>query len=138
MVKMRTVLVSTVSISQAFLLKNVSSFFYIFCKRYSHFFSKNIRFYAIFNDQTFNDMLTNGIICFEQLGLGALFHTDTFCSVRRVFKETGKACSDYEDSLAEINLCSLYMLKEYISTGVLRCAMYAGIGLMRWRSFFFK
>ena len=32
------------------------------------FFSKNISIYAIFNDQSFNDSLTNGIVCFEQLG----------------------------------------------------------------------
>ena len=32
------------------------------------FFSKNIRVYAIFNDQSFNDTLTNGIVSFEQLG----------------------------------------------------------------------
>ena len=38
------------------------------CKNYSHFFSKNISVYAIFNDQSFNDMLTNDIISFEQLG----------------------------------------------------------------------
>ena len=31
------------------------------------FFSKNISIYAIFNDQSFNDMLTNHIISFEQL-----------------------------------------------------------------------
>ena len=42
-VKMLTVL-STVSNSQVFLLKKK-------CKSYSHFFSKNIRVYAIFNDQ---------------------------------------------------------------------------------------
>ena len=34
---------------------------------YSHFFSKNISIYAIFNDQNFNDMLTNDIVSFEQL-----------------------------------------------------------------------
>ena len=41
-----------------------------FCKRksYTHFFSKNITVYAIFNDQSFNYMLTNGIVSFEQLG----------------------------------------------------------------------
>ena len=33
------------------------------------FFNKNISVYAIFNDQSFNDMLTN-IISFEQLGPG--------------------------------------------------------------------
>ena len=47
---MLTVLVSTISISQVFLLKNVSS-------------QKN--------DQTFNDMLINDIISFEQQGPGS-------------------------------------------------------------------
>ena len=37
---------------------------------YSYFFSKNISIYAIFNDQSFNDTLTNDIFSFEQLGLG--------------------------------------------------------------------
>ena len=32
------------------------------------FFSKNISVYVIFNDQNFNDTLTNDIISFEQLG----------------------------------------------------------------------
>ena len=32
------------------------------------FFSKNSSIYAIFNDQSFNDMLTNDIVSFEQLG----------------------------------------------------------------------
>ena len=34
------------------------------------FFSKNISLYAIFNDQSFNDLLTNDIVSFEQLGPG--------------------------------------------------------------------
>ena len=34
------------------------------------FFSKNISVYAIFNDQSFNDTLTNDIVSFEQLGPG--------------------------------------------------------------------
>ena len=34
------------------------------------FFSKNISLYAIFNDQSFKDTLTNDIINFEQLGPG--------------------------------------------------------------------
>ena len=46
--------------------KNVSSF--CKCKSYSHFFSKNIGIYAIFNDQSFNDSLTNDIVSCEQLG----------------------------------------------------------------------
>ena len=41
-------------------------------KSYSHFFSKNIRIYAIFNDQSFNGTLTNDIISFEQLGPDSL------------------------------------------------------------------
>ena len=61
MVKMLTFLVSIISNSQVFLLKNVGSF----CK---YFFSKNISIYAIFNDQSFNDTLTNDIVSFEQLG----------------------------------------------------------------------
>ena len=32
------------------------------------FFSKNISIYAIFNDKSFNDTLTNDIVSFEQLG----------------------------------------------------------------------
>ena len=40
------------------------------CKGYSHFFSKNISVYAIFDDQRFNDTLTNDIVSFEQLGPG--------------------------------------------------------------------
>ena len=35
---------------------------------FAHFFSKNISVYAIFNDQSFNNMLTNDIVSFEQLG----------------------------------------------------------------------
>ena len=49
---------STISNSQVFLLKNASSK----CKSFSHFFSKNISIYAIFDGQGFNDTLTNGII----------------------------------------------------------------------------
>ena len=67
MVKMLTVLVSTISNSKVFLLKkNVSSF--CNCKSYSHFFSKNISMYAMFNIQSFNDTLTYDIVSFEQLG----------------------------------------------------------------------
>ena len=54
-VKMLTVLVSTIHVSnsQVFLL-----------------FSAKISVYAIFNDQSFNDMLTNHILSFEKLALG--------------------------------------------------------------------
>ena len=36
-------------------------------KLLTFFFSKNINIYAIFNDQSFNDMLTNDSVSFEQL-----------------------------------------------------------------------
>ena len=64
-----TVLVSTISNSQVFLLKKYE---------YSHFFSKNISLHAIFNDQNFNDTLNNDIVSFEQLGPGfrKLIHRD--------------------------------------------------------------
>ena len=39
------------------------------CESYTHFFRKNICIYAIFNDHSFNDTLTNDIVSFEQLGL---------------------------------------------------------------------
>ena len=56
-VKMLTVLVNTISNSYVFLLKkNVSSS------------AKILAYYAIFNDQNFNNMLTNDIVSFEQLG----------------------------------------------------------------------
>ena len=57
------VLVSTISNSQVYLLKK--------CE---FFFSKNISIYAIFNDQSFNNSLTNDIISFEQLGPGGKEH----------------------------------------------------------------
>ena len=73
--KMLTVLVSEISNSQLFLLKNVSSF--CKCKNYSHFFSKNISIYAISNDQSFNNMLTNDIVSFEQQGPEILGHLNS-------------------------------------------------------------
>ena len=67
-VKILTVVVSSISNLQLFVLKNVSSF--CKCKSYSHYFSKNISIYAIFDDQNLNDTLTNDIVSFEQLGPG--------------------------------------------------------------------
>ena len=54
-VNMFTFLVSKIDI---FAEKKICSF----CK------CKNISVYAIFNEQSFNDMLTNDIVSFEQLG----------------------------------------------------------------------
>ena len=60
MVKILTALVSTTSNSQVFCC------FFLKCE-YSHFFSKNISINAILNNQSFNHMLTNDIVSFEQL-----------------------------------------------------------------------
>ena len=38
-----------------------------------HIFSKHISVYAIFNDQSFNDPLTNDITSFEQLSPGSYY-----------------------------------------------------------------
>ena len=65
---MLTVLESTISNSQVFLLINVSNF--CKCKSYSRLFSKNISILSIFNDQSFNGTLTYEIVYFEQLGPG--------------------------------------------------------------------
>ena len=67
-VRMLTVLVSTISNSQVFLLKTC---IFCICKSYSHLFRENISIYYIFNDQCFNDTLTNDIVSFEQLGPGS-------------------------------------------------------------------
>ena len=66
-IKMLTVLVSTISNLQVFLLKKMWVAF-ANAKATHIFFSKNISIYAIFNDQSFNNMLTNDIVSFEQLG----------------------------------------------------------------------
>ena len=52
-----------------FCQKNVSSFCKVAFVKATHiFFSQNISIYAIFHDQSYNDMLTNNIVSFEQLG----------------------------------------------------------------------
>ena len=72
---MLTVLVSTKSDSQA---------------NATHIFSiKNISEYAIFNDQSFNDTLTNDIVSFEQLG-PVLYQTQ---SKYREYRQTKRNCN---------------------------------------------
>ena len=66
-VKMLTVLVSTIPKSRVFLLKMWVAFANA---KATHIFSKNISIYAIFNDQSFNDTLINDIVSFEQLSSG--------------------------------------------------------------------
>ena len=78
MVKMLIVLVSTISNSQVFLLKKIRVafanyfffffFFLIWVLQNIHIFSAKILAYMPFNDQSFNNMLINDIVSFEQLG----------------------------------------------------------------------
>ena len=66
---MLTAHISAVSNSQLLLLKKMWVAF-ANAKPTHIFFSKNISVYAIFNDQSFNDILTNDIVSFEQLDPG--------------------------------------------------------------------
>ena len=63
---MLTILESTISNSQIFLLKKCEKRLQM--QKLTFFFQQNISICAIFNDQSFNDMLTKDIISFEQLG----------------------------------------------------------------------
>ena len=58
-------LVSTIFNSQVFLLKKCEQLLQMQTTRL--LFSKNISVNAIYNDQSFNDMLTNDFVSFEQL-----------------------------------------------------------------------
>ena len=71
-VKMLTILVSTIPNSQVFLLE----------KKLLTFFSKNISIYAMFNDQSFNDTLTNDIVRFEQLSPDEYFLLHLLSKIR--------------------------------------------------------
>ena len=70
MVKMLTVLVSTIPNSHVILLKKCEKLLQM--QKLLTFFQQNISIYAIFNDQSFNDTLTNDIVSFEQLSPGHL------------------------------------------------------------------
>ena len=64
LVKMLTAPVSTEYNSQVFLLKKCEM------QKLLTFFQQKYRVYAILNDQSFNDTLTNDVVSFEQLGPG--------------------------------------------------------------------
>ena len=70
----------------------------------AHFFCKNISIYAIFNDQSFNDTLTNDIVSFEQLSPGVV----PLAFIWRHFF----AWSELFDTF---NIPLLYVLKEIIT-----------------------
>ena len=44
--------------------------FALHCKSYSHFFSKKFQYICISLDVNFNELLSNDIVSFEQLGPG--------------------------------------------------------------------
>ena len=64
---MLTVLVSTISNAHLFLLKKCEKLLQMQKLHVLTLFSKIISVYAIFNDQSFDDTLTNDIVSFEQL-----------------------------------------------------------------------
>ena len=70
------------------------------------FFSKNIRVYGIFNDQNFNDTLTDDIISFEQPGLDNNIGTN--CLVISLslnpFMPSGQVHLLYKESLVGFHL----------------------------------
>ena len=62
----------------------MSSFCTANCKSYSHFFSKKFQHICISLDVNFNELLSNDIISFEQLGPG-VFEKGKQQEVTRVF-----------------------------------------------------
>ena len=72
-IKILTVLLSTITNSQVFLLKKMWVAF-ANAKATHIFSSKNISIYAIFNDQSFNDTLTNHIVSFQQPAMATYFN----------------------------------------------------------------
>ena len=44
------------------------------CKSYSHFFSKKFQHVCVSLDENFNELLTNDVVSFEQLGPEVLTH----------------------------------------------------------------
>ena len=74
MIKILSVLMYNIEFTCISAEKNVSTF--ANAKATHIFFRKNIRVYAIFNDQSFNDTLTNDIVSFQQLSHGQLKFTE--------------------------------------------------------------
>ena len=70
------------------------------------FFSKNISIYAIFNDKSFNDTLTNNILSFEQLGQDCIKCTD--CSKPPLSSYTSKVPFLYD--MAQMYLNNLFFI----------------------------
>ena len=98
-VKMLTALVSTISNSQLFLQ----------VQKLLTFFSKNISIYAIFNDQRFNDTLTNDIVTVEQLGPGVYPFLRDLVNIAPIFTRETNICN----FLFKIILKELPSLKLY-------------------------
>ena len=78
------------------------------CKSYSHFFSRNIIVYAIFNNQSFNDTLTNNIFSFEQLGPGLCSpFIHSIVSIDSV--RDSESPDETVDAQADLGLCCPHM-----------------------------
>ena len=61
----------------------------------THIFStKSISIYAIFNDQSFNDTLTNDIVRFEQLGPGVWSQWEDAGVVPVIVSYPGTPCTE--------------------------------------------
>ena len=78
------------------------------------FFSKNICLYAIFNDQSFNNMLTNNIVSFKQLGPVMFCITSQRYSQITGPQETRLGISMKHEQIMKLivlKLCLLYALK---------------------------
>ena len=84
------------------------------CKSYSHVFSKNISIYAIFNDQSFNDTLTNDIVSFEQLDQGPVVQSVvSLTGLLRVISLTVLADSIYNILILHCKSYSHFFSKKF-------------------------
>ena len=91
--------------------KNVSGF--CKCKSYSHFFSKNISIYAIFNGQSFNDTLTNDIVSLEQLGPDVFFFVVVFFLFVFFLHAEVLTVSDPQDMFSWINKINIFLIPPF-------------------------
>ena len=66
------------------------------------FFSKHISVYVIFNDQSFNDTLTNDIVSFEQLGSAYHHAVNTVSLASSKLKTHREVCSYFRISIVKV------------------------------------
>ena len=80
------------------------------------FFNKNIRVYAIFNDQSFNDTLTNDILVLNNWALIMVKSTGEIRPYKAQSQKSLQTCAPKEDSdqSAHTRPCQFYKLKKFI------------------------